>query len=291
VKPIKFGEKDNPFKTRRVKGSLRKLVPFVLIIGILCALAIFLTTFSGSTTVVNLNPFGSSLKSSNGKVNVLFLGITGEGFDGPNLTDTIMVASYNLKTNEVYLISIPRDLWLPEFKGKVNSVYETGLSQNNGLSLAKTVIGNILGIPINYGLRIDLKGFIQAVDAIGGVDVNVSNSFDDYNYPIAGKEDDMCGNSEKEIDFSSDDAKKLNIDPGKKTVLILSDGSIATDSAQEDMGAKYFTCRYEHIHFDKGLTHMDGANALKFARSRHGTNGEASDFASSKYAFAFLLPK
>ena len=65
-------------------------------------------------------------------------------------------------------------------------------------------------------------------------------------------------------------------------VFISPDGKIATDSAQEDMGAKYFSCRYEHIHFDKGVVHMDGETALKFVRSRHGTKGEASDFARSK---------
>ncbi|KKQ76940.1 MAG: LytR family transcriptional regulator, partial [Candidatus Daviesbacteria bacterium GW2011_GWF2_38_6] len=59
------------------------------------------------------------------------------------------------------------------------------------------------------------------------------------------------------------------------------DGSIATDSAEENKGIKYFSCRYEHVRFEKGLMHMSGAVALKFVRSRHGTNGEGSDFARS----------
>ncbi len=40
-----------------------------------------------------------------------------------------------------------------------------------------------------------------------------------------------------------------------------------------------YNARFEHLHFDKGWQKMDGDTALKYARSRHGTNGEASDFA------------
>ena len=109
----------------------------------------------------------------------------------------------------------------------------------------------------------------------------MEKSFDDYNYPIEGKENDLCGYEEKEIDFSEDQAKQLGIEPGKKKVFVAPDGKIATDSAQEDMGAKYFTCRYEHLKFTKGLIRMDGDMALKFVRSRHGTNGQGSDFTRS----------
>lgn len=276
------GEKDNPIKSRKVRRVIKKLIPVIFIIGILTCVAIFLTTLSGSTTVVNYILSGNNLKSANDRVNILLLGIAGGTHDGSNLTDTIMVASYNLKTNQVYLISIPRDLWLPALRTKANAVYEMGLSQNNGLNFTKTVVGNILGIPIQYALRVDFRGFTQLVDTLGGVDVSITNSFDDYNYPIEGKENDLCGYQEKEIDFTDDQAKQLNIEPGKRKVFIAPDGKIATDSATEDLGAKYFSCRYEHIHFDIGPTHMDGSTALKYVRSRHGTNGQGSDFARSK---------
>ncbi len=45
-----------------------------------------------------------------------------------------------------------------------------------------------------------------------------------------------------------------------------------------------FTCRYEHLHFDKGTTNLDGGTALKFVRSRHGD----SDFGRSERQFAVL---
>ncbi len=283
-KSLKLGksEKDNLSKVRKVRRIIKKLVPFVLVITILSALAIFLTTLSGSTSVINYIFSGNNLKSTNSRVNILLLGIAGGAHDGRDLTDTIMVVSYNLKTNQVYLFSIPRDLWLPALKSKANAVYEIGLSQNNGLGLAKVVMGNVLGLPIHYSLRIDFRGFVQAIDAIGGVDVLIEKPFDDYLYPIQGKENDMCGNEEKEMDFSEEEAKKLNIDPGKKKVLILPNGQIATDSASEDKGIRYYSCRYEHISFEKGDMKMGGAVALAFVRSRHGTNDEGSDFARSK---------
>ena len=275
MKPLRLG------KVRKVKSAFRKLIPFCLIIGIFIALAIFLSSLSGSTTVVNLPFLGNGLKSSDNRVNILFLGIAGGAHDGASLTDTIMVTSYNLKTNQLYLFSIPRDLWLPSLRTKANAVYQLGLSQNNGLNMAKTVMGNILGIPINYSLRIDFRGFVQAVDALGGIEVDVAKSFDDYLYPIQGKENDLCDFKEEERDFSADEAKALNIEPGKRKVFIAPDGKIATDSAQEDKGVKYFTCRYEHISFEKGKMTMSGAVALAYVRSRHGTNGEGSDFARS----------
>lgn len=269
---LSTGKKGNPFK---------KLIPFALIIGILSILALFLTTLSEPGTVVNIPFLGSPFKTTDGKVNILLLGIAGGIHDGANLTDTIMVASYNLKTNQVYFFSIPRDLWLPELQSKANATYQIGLSQGDGLDLAKIVMGNILGIPIHYGLRVDFRGFIQAIDALEGIEVEVARSFDDYLYPIAGKENDLCGFEEKEIDFSEEEAKKLNIALGKRKVFIAPDGKIATDSAEEDKGVKYFSCRYEHISFEKGKTQMKGEVALKYVRSRHGTNEEGSDFARS----------
>jgi len=268
-------------RRRQIKKKINKIILFILAIGLIFVIGHFLFGFSKSNPVVNFN-WLNPLHSTDGRVNILLLGIAGGTHDGSNLTDTIMVVSYNLKTNQVYLISIPRDLWLPSLKSKANAAYEIGISQGNGLGFAKTIIGNILGINLSYGLRIDFRGFVQAVDALGGIDVMVDNGFDDVNFPIDGKEDDLCGYTQKEIDFSADQAKKLNIDPGKKTVFVSPDGTIATDSAQEDQGAKYFSCRYEHISFKEGQTHMDGATALKFVRSRHGTNGEGSDFARSK---------
>ena len=278
---LNLGEKDNPLRVKRVNKILKKFLPIALIIAVLFFIAFFLSTLSNSSPVVNYITTGTSLSSDENRINVLLLGMAGGKHDGANLTDTILVASYNLKSKQLHIISIPRDLWLPALKAKVNSVYQTGLKDQNGLNLAKTVMGNIVGLPIHYGLRVDFNGFVESIDALGGIEVLVEKTFDDYNYPITGKENDLCGFVEEEKDFSIEEAQKLNIEPGKRKVFLSPTGEIATDSAQEDKGAKYFSCRYEHIHFDQGLSLMDGETALKFVRSRHGVNGEGSDFARS----------
>lgn len=268
---------------RKSLRLLKKYRPILFITSVVLLLAILIVFLSGTGSVfryvfLNLTPF----KSTDGRVNVLLLGNAGGAFDGPYLTDTMLVASYNLKTNQAYFISLPRDLWLDRYKIKLNVVYELGQSQGEGLEFTKGVVSDILGIPIHYALRLDFRGFIKAVDEVGGLDMVIGRSFDDYYYPIAGRENDLCGANEEEREFSKEEAKKLNIEPGKRKVLITPDGKIATDSADPQRGLEYFRCRYEQISFLAGPTHMDGKTTLKFVRSRMGTNNEGSDFARSK---------
>jgi anionic cell wall polymer biosynthesis LytR-Cps2A-Psr (LCP) family protein len=174
------------------------------------------------------------------------------------------------------MISVPRDLWMDGIKEKVNAAYEVGEQRpEGGLAYASDKIDDILGIPIHYAVRIDFAGFSKAVDLVEGVDVDIPKTFDDFNYPITGKEDDLCGLTEKEVEITPEQAGSMKMKPGKQKVLVDSSDKIATSSAD-------FACRYEHLHFVKGVTHMDGETALKFVRSRMGTNGEGSDFARSR---------
>lgn len=247
--------------------------------------------FSSSSVFEFALSAGSVLKTDdNGRVNVLLLGVSGAGHDGPNLTDTIMVVSYDIKTHHADLISLPRDLWSDKYKGKVNSIYEIGLSKGGGLGFAEKELGNILGLSIPYAVRLDFSGFIKAIDLVGGVDVNIPYSFDDFEYPNEGHENDMCGNQEKVVDISDDQSKQLGVPAGKQKALIDPSGKIATASADLNIGIVYtdddiltfFPCRFQHVSFKKGLAHLDGTTALEFVRSRHGTNGEGSDFARSR---------
>jgi len=201
------------------------------------------------------------LKHSDDKFNILLMGIGGGTHDGPNLTDTIIFTSINPTTNKITMISIPRDLWIPDLKSKINVAYADGEQKRagGGLVEAEAVAQKITGQNIDYGLVIDFNGFVKAVDLLGGLDIYVDNTFDDYVYPISGKEDDTCG-------YSSSDIQQFS----------------ATDSAELDIQQK-FACRYTHIHFNKGLNHMDGKTALEFVRSRHAAQAiEQSDFARSR---------
>lgn len=126
-----------------------------------------------------------------GRINILLLGFGGSGHQGAYLTDTIIVASLNPKTSEVAMLSVPRDLFV-DIPGygyrKINNAFAFGHvtdHPNGGEELAQATIQNVLGIPIHYYAWIDFSGFEEIVDDIGGVDVNVQNSFVDYSYPTS----------------------------------------------------------------------------------------------------------
>lgn len=232
---------------------------------------------------------GFPLQTENDRVNVLLLGIAGGKHDGPNLTDTIIVASYDTKSHNVVLISLPRDLWVEQHKSKINALYAFGLEKGDGLGPDQKAVGEILGISIPYSIRIDFSGFEKAVDLVEGIDVDVPKSFDDYMYPVVGKEADMCGFEEKDMTLDDNKSKELGVSPGAYKALVDADGKVATVSADpkgivytDDQVGKFFPCRYEHLKFKKGTTHLDGEAALKFVRSRHGSNGEGTDFARSR---------
>lgn len=267
------------------RNILKRITPVLIIIGILLGIGIIFAFFKTPTSfryAFRIPFVGYPFLTTDDKVNILLLGNAGGRHDGAELTDTIMVASYNLKENRVVFISLPRDLWVDKIKAKLNTVYEIGEKDDGGLNLTKEIVGDILGIPVHYSVRVDFSGFERAVDEVDGVDVEVDRSFDDYFYPLNGKEDDLCGWREEEKEFNEEEANKLNIEPGKIKVLIDPEGKIATDSAEPEKGLEYFKCRYEHISFKVGLQDMNGETALKFVRSRMGTNGEGSDFARSK---------
>ena len=127
----------------------------------------------------------------NDRINIVLLGYGGAGHDGAYLTDTIMLASLKPSTKQVALVSVPRDLTAPASGWrKINSVNAFAEKENPGSGGAATTnaIAELFQIPITYYVSIDFNGFERMIDEIGGVDINVENSFDDYTYPIYGQE-------------------------------------------------------------------------------------------------------
>lgn len=200
------------------------------------------------------------LRKENANINILLLGTGGGQHEGPDLTDTIIFASINETQNKVILVSIPRDLWIVELNARINTAYSSAQAQRKGggILLANAVVKKVVNRTVDYTVRIDFDGFVQIIDILGGIDIDVQSGFDDYKYPISGKENDSCG-------YSDEDIKKF----------------IATTSAEIDIQEK-FICRYKHLHFDKGVTHMDGRIALEFVRSRHAEGSDGTDFSRSK---------
>jgi len=195
---------------------------------------------------------------------ILLLGYGGPGHSGESLTDTIIAAHFEPEKRTAALISIPRDLLVPlpkdgsSVRRKINDAYALG-----GGQLAKQTVGAVIGMPIGYFVAVSFEGLKEAIDILGGVDVRVPVTFDDYYYPVVGKENETCGKSPEEV----------------QQILTTLSG-FAID--------KQFPCRFEQVHFDAGVSHMDGTTALVFVRSRHSAQ-HGGDFARSERAQALLV--
>jgi LCP family protein required for cell wall assembly len=246
-----------------VKETKLQRKNIILLIGIMLLILIGLfrnqiNTLFSVLYGVTIDSAINLAKPEKSSFNIALLGIGGAKHEGPDLSDTIILANVNLKQNKVSMFSIPRDLWVPGENDKINVIYAKAQKDNNGISDVGDALFRITGQKIDYVVVLDFQGFTTLVDYLGGIDVNVAHTLDDYSYPIEGKEDDNCGKSE-------DDIQKFN----------------ATASAEIDFW-DFYSCRYKYIHVDKGLVHMDGLTALEFVRSRHGIGSEGSDFARSR---------
>lgn len=152
------------------------------------------------TDTLRISPFkalisNGSLKTVNKSVNILILGIPGGSHDGPNLSDSINVVHYEFTSNKITVIGIPRDVWSDTLQDKINSAYSYGETKQKGggLKLAKAEVAGIVGMPIQYGIVISFDKFKELIDFLGGIDVNVERSFTDHEFPVTGKEEDLCG--------------------------------------------------------------------------------------------------
>jgi LCP family protein required for cell wall assembly len=128
---------------------------------------------------------------STGKyTNVLVVGIDTRATGNLMNTDSIILVSYNHETSDVIMMSIPRDFHVqvdPDLYWfrRINSVYSTyeQNGEDEGLLRLREIVTDITGKDIQYHAMIDYNGFIELIDSLDGIDVNVENSFTDYRYP------------------------------------------------------------------------------------------------------------
>lgn len=175
------------------KTTLEKLKLFIVIIttilGIYFILSIIVLVIN-YTFDTNIDIGGithNKINTENKHINFLLAGIGGEGHEGPNLTDTIIFATYNYKYKSLSMLSIPRDFFYKDkiFANKINEIYSILLYNKDPDPIGNftKVIENIVGKKIDYTLIVDFKGFVEFIDNIGGVTIDVENSFTDYMYP------------------------------------------------------------------------------------------------------------
>jgi len=192
------------------------------------------------------------------RTTIALYGYGGGNHDGAYLSDSILLLTMRKspgKPIEAAEISVPRDWYVPTdmgngqtHYGKINEAYEIGQTgqpekssvyngPKGGGAQASHVLEQLLGIHIDHWVGVDFHAFQAMVDAVGGIDVNVPDSFTDTQYP-------------------------------------------AGDCTPGFPGSN---CGFWTIHFNAGMQHMTGQQALIFARSRHSNdNNEGTDFARSR---------
>ena len=120
----------------------------------------------------------SHLERKGGFYTILVSGVD----DGNGGSDTNILVAVDTVNGYVYGVSIPRDskAIIDGKAHKINYAYNKG-----GISLLADTVSEQLGVPVDYTVCVDLKGFTALVDAIGGVDFEVPINMD-YDDPIQG---------------------------------------------------------------------------------------------------------
>jgi LCP family protein required for cell wall assembly len=195
--------------------------------GCLAVLALFLALLA----VLRYAPWGRLLPLLSGessRASFLLAGIDRRGgTDWTYRTDTIIVFTGDPQRGTAGLLSIPRDLQvtIPGYgEDRINTPNVYGYLRNypgGGPALLEATIAANFRIPVDAYVMIDFRTFVQAVDTLGGIDVDVPKALHDTRYP----------------------------DPGP--------------------GDPY---AYKTVHFDPGRQHMNGQQALEYARSRMSTS-------------------
>ncbi len=230
-------QKENNFSYSKKKTKIKKIVYLVLFFIILILFFSVGSFISGENkdSFLNKIPIVKNVKrlaessdkklsgEERGRINILLLGMGGENHAGGKLTDTIILASIKPKEKKATLISIPRDLTLPvEGKGKqkVNSInaYAEFNEEDGGMALSQS-LSDVLKMPIDYYVKADFQGFVNIIDELGGINIYVEQTLNDYKYPVKGKE---------KADDYEERYKHLHINKGWQTM----DGKLALKYAR-----------------------------------------------------------
>ena len=176
----------NNKKKKKKKTKMKTWKKVLLVIFVILVIAIGLFAYrvhknGGGVSGMLATVVGhdENTKKNLGEFRVLLLGISTDQ-EGVDLTDTIMVASYNPNTQKATLLSIPRDTYTGKTPAratayeKINALYN--ISHRPDETLKK--VNDITGLNIQYYVVIKTEALIKLVDVIGGVTFNVPIKMD-----------------------------------------------------------------------------------------------------------------
>ncbi|NBE96947.1 LytR family transcriptional regulator [Nonomuraea sp. KC401] len=177
------GVKLPPSRTRRPLRSARARRRNLMIAGFLSACVLVTTgVVWAAPRQIGTVDAGVTAASSRGAENILLVGVDKRddltrqqqnrlklGRESGQRTDTMMVIHLSEDHRKVTVVSLPRDTWVTvPGKGhhKINSAYQFG-----GPKLARQTVEAATGLQINRYIEVNILGFIDVVDSLGGVTV------------------------------------------------------------------------------------------------------------------------
>jgi len=187
-------------RLKRPKSLFRRILKWSIILVIIASLSA-----GGYTLYKFIGASGSVLQGNildifknqplkedlNGRSNFLVLGTSEDdpGHPASLLTDSMLVVSIDQDNKNVYMFSVPRDLYvkygmacISGYSGKINEYFmcsndgKSEADEQDRLSKVQDFVGDIFGIDIQYGVHINHTVIKEAVDAVGGVDVDIQGS-------------------------------------------------------------------------------------------------------------------
>lgn len=209
-----FGKNDKPNKkklsrrqrklmmkmAKRPKSKLSRFVKWLIILILILVFAVGAYTAFRLVTAGN-NIFKGSIldiikndplkQDDNGRSNFLILGTSEDdpNHGGADLTDSMLVVSIDQTNKNLYMFSVPRDLYVDYgqacysgYAGKINAYFicsnqeKTMEAEQERLAATQKLVGNIFGIDIQYGIHVNHTVIKEVVNTLNGIDVDIQGS-------------------------------------------------------------------------------------------------------------------
>lgn len=250
------------FKRFRQRITPKRVVMIIVILVLLIGLFVAGKFIYNAYKLFGGSIFGvlhsTKLKGEDqGRVNILLAGNSADdvGHNGGQLTDSIMIVSIDTRHNTAFLLSVPRDLWV-DIPGaghqKINDAYVVGQENNfsesgypsGGMGLLEQTIQQNFGIKLNYYALVNYTALKDAVNAVGGININV-------------KSNDPRGLYDPSIDYSTH-GPLVKLSNGRHTL----NGEQALDLARA-RGDAYGAYGFDSADFDRTQNQREMLVALK----------------------------
>lgn len=193
-RPLLSEEPIAPPKTHKVRKTVISLLVLLLVFGMGYGAWVGWKFVDNATRVFGWGGlfslfWPSHLKGEDtGRVTILLAGNSADdpGHSGANLTDSIMLVSIDTHNNTAYMLSVPRDLYVNipgNGYAKINEAYPDGQAEHfsqsgyasGGMGLLEETVSQKFGIPIDYYALINYAAIRDAVNAVGGITVNIQS--------------------------------------------------------------------------------------------------------------------